>query len=85
MDLETFQKVSSQLINGKMSHLEFLSVLKKCGEAFEPHDKETECEKKEMMALLENIIERARNAEDEEKMSLARDVETWLSRPEIQS
>lgn len=83
MDVETFQKLSAQLISGKMSHIEFLRILKQCGEAYEPPDTEGALEKEEMMSLLEGMIENAENRDHEEKQGLAQAVESWLGKPNI--
>lgn len=82
MDFETFQSLCSQLISGKMSHLEFLEVLKQFGAAFEPEDEEMMQEKEKMMSMLEDIIGHARVMEREEKEDLADEVEAWLNKPE---
>ncbi len=83
MELGIFQKLSSQLTGGKLSHLEFLCILKQCGDAFAPTDKATNLEKKRMMFQLDRMIQRTRVKEEAEKKDLAQAVESWLSKPEI--
>ena len=81
MDLETFQRLSEQLAGGKISHIEFLQVIRQFGEAFKPSDERNRVEKEKILAILDRLIENIKTDEEFEKEDLAEQIQNWLDNP----
>lgn len=81
MDLETFQRLSEQLAGGRLTHVEFLEVIRQFGDAF-PDDANNREEKAKILAVLDRLIENIKSNEEFEKEDLARQIQTWLDGPQ---
>ena len=81
MDLETFQRLSEQLAGGKISHIEFLEVIRQFGEAFQPEDDQNREEKAKILSILDRLIENIKTNDEFEKEDLAQQIQTWLDNP----